>query len=67
MDKIPPSIFIQALLSICLLPTLSFPVSLPLWDMWLEDHQTQKWLKELLFISTLGEGANIKLEQCTWI
>lgn len=57
MDKIPPSIFIQALLSICLLPTLSFPVSLPVWDMWLGDHQTQKWLKELLFISTLGEEA----------
>ena len=57
MDKIPPSTFIQVLLSICLLPPLSFSVSLPLWDMWLGDHQTQKWLKELLFISTLGEEA----------
>ena len=57
MDKIPPSTFIQALLSICLLSPLSFSVSLPLWDMWLGDHQTQKWLKELLFISTLGEEA----------
>lgn len=56
MDKIPPSIFIQALLSICLCPHChsQFPC---LWDMWLGDHQTQKWLKELLFISTLGEEA----------
>ena len=57
MDKITPSTFIQALLLICLLPTPSFPVSLPSGDMWLGDHQKQKWLQELVFISTLGEEA----------
>lgn len=30
-------------------------ISLPSWDMWLGNHQTQKWLQKLLFISTLGQ------------